>query len=119
MIKKTGENAVASVVSRVQERRLDCGPIGNFQKGRYGGLQTAKFHLLLGKPTRTPFVDDFEKALTTFNKIQIDIASTQNRVNFLIVDGREKHLHFTRNMFDKREDEINGPYVFLPDTLPH
>ena len=118
MIKKTGENAVASVVSWVQERRLDCGPIGNFQKGRYGGLQTAKFHLLLGKPTRTLFVDDFEKALTTFNKIQIDIASTQNRVNFLIVDGRKKHLHFTHNMFDKREDEINGPYVFLPDTLP-
>ena len=113
VIKKTGENAVASVVGRVQERRLDCGPIGNFQKGRYGGLQTAKFHLLLGKPTGTPFADDFEKALTTFNKIQTDIASTQNRVNFLVVDGHDKHLRFTRNVFDKREDDVNGQCAFL------
>ena len=105
VIKKTGENTVASVVGQVQERRLDCGPAGNFQKGRYGGLETAKFHLLLGKPMGTPFTDDFDKTLATFNKIQTDIASTQNHVNFLIVDGRDKQLRFTRNAFNKREDD--------------
>lgn len=76
--------------------------------GKYGTLDTAKFHLLLGKPTGTPFADDFDKGLGTFDKIQADIASTQNRVNFMVVDGKEKGLRFTRAVFNKKEELALG-----------
>lgn len=58
-----GDNVMVSVVSHILERRLDCGPTGNYKKWLYGGLETAKFHLLLGNPTGTPFADNFKKVV--------------------------------------------------------
>ena len=92
-----------SLVGRILERRLDCGPTGCFQKGKYVGLETAKFHLLLGKSIGTPFAEDFDETtrIELFSKIQNNIASTQNHQNFLIVEGQEKQIRFTRRVFEK------------------
>ena len=106
--KSTSENATVSVVGRVLETRLDCGPTGNFRKGKFGGLETAKFHLLLGKPTGTPFAGDFDKVLTNLSKAQADIAASPNRLNLILIDGREKQLRFTRNIFVKRGRVLEG-----------
>ena len=71
ILKKTGENAVVSLVGRILERRLDCRPIGCFQKGKYGGLEIAKFHLLLGKPIGAPIAEDFDETIALFKTISL------------------------------------------------
>ena len=108
--KSSNENAVVSVIGRVLELRLDCGPTGNFIKGRFGGLQTAKYHCLLEKPDKTPFANDFDNSLSNFERVQSDIASTANKNNFIVVDGQQKHLRFTKYVFEKRERALEGSY---------
>ena len=93
--KSTSENATVSVVGRVLETHLDCGPTGNFRKGKFGGLETAKFHLLLGKLTGTSFAEYFDKVLINLSKAQADIAASPNRLNLILIDGRDKQLRFT------------------------
>ena len=118
--KSSNENAVVSVIGRVLELRLDCGPTGNFVKGRFGGLQTAKYHCLLEKPDKTPFANDFDKSLSNFERVQSNIASTANKNNFIIVDGQQKHLRFTRYVFEKRERVLEGSYSkFVAAQLLH
>jgi len=101
--KSTNKNAVVCVIGRILERRLDCGPTGNFVKGRFGGLETAKFHCLLEKPVGTPFADDFDKSISNLDKVQGIIASSANKTNFIVVDGQHKNLRFTKQIFEKRE----------------
>ena len=109
MVNKTSnENAVMTVIGRISERRLDCGPTGNFVKGKFGGLETAKFHCLLDKPVGTPFADDFDKGVANLEKAQGNIASTRNRNHFILVNGQEKKLRFTRHVFEKRERTLQG-----------
>jgi hypothetical protein len=98
----SAENAVTTVVGRVLETRLNCDAHGNYVSGRYGDLSTAKFHLLLGKPTGTPFADDFEKFIQHFEKIQENIASTQDHQNFIVPDRQAKVLRFTQRVFEER-----------------
>jgi hypothetical protein len=106
--KSTSENAIITVVGRVLERRLDCGPTGNF-KGRYGPLKKAKYHLLLEKPCGTPFASDFDKIVAVLSKIQGAIASSSNCLDHLIVpDAPLKLLRFTRNIFTKRDCVLEG-----------
>lgn len=106
--KTSDENAVVCVIGRVSERRLDCGPTGNFVKGKFGGLETAKFHCLLEKPVGTPFAEDFDKSLANLDKVQATIASTRNRNHFILVDGQQKKMRFTRYVFEKRERTLQG-----------
>lgn len=110
LARKTGDIAIVSVVGRVLEKKLDCGPQGNFfHKGRYGGLEkTTKFRLYLGKPTDTPFAEDFDKTIAGLRKVQDEIAFTQEHPNLIEVDGQETHLRFTRNVFEQRECMLIG-----------
>jgi hypothetical protein len=117
---ETGDTAILSVVGRVLEKGLNCGPRGNFfHKGIYGGLQTAKFRLFLGKPTDTPFAGDFDKAIAGLRKVQGEIAFTLKHLNLIVVDGQETQLRFTRNVFEERERTLIGmcscfSFVFCP-----
>ena len=96
------------------EYRPTCGPTGNFikvqndgentSKRKYGGLETAKYHLYLGRPDRTPFADDFDKSVTNLEKNQEKIESCAKRLNLIVQDGPDKHLRFTQNVFKKRKD---------------
>ena len=52
-------------LSVVLEYRLDCEPTGDFLKGKFGGLESVKFHCLLGKPDGTPFAEDLERLSRT------------------------------------------------------
>jgi hypothetical protein len=106
---ETGVTAILSVVGRVLEKGLDCSPRGTFfHKGLYGGLETAKFRLYLGKPTGTLFADDFDKTIAGLRKVQDEIASTLKHLNFIVIDGQETQLRFTRNVFEEREHTLIG-----------
>ena len=118
LARETGDIAIVSVVGRVLEKKLDCGPQGNFfHKGRYGGLETAKFRLYLGKPTDTPFEEDFDKTIAGLRKVQDGIASTLKHLNLIEVDGQDTHLRFTRNVFEERECILIGMCSYFSFVL--
>ncbi|KAF8263716.1 hypothetical protein EI94DRAFT_1485913, partial [Lactarius quietus] len=72
----TSGNAVASIVGRVLDFRLNCGPTGSYLKCGVGSLATAKFQFQLGRPDNTPFAADFDKVLEVFNQLQSATATT-------------------------------------------
>jgi len=115
----TGSNIVATVVGRVLEHR--CGPNGNYLdlNSKYVTLATAKYQLLLGKPIGTPFALDYDKVLENVGSIQAQAASTNDRCNFIVADGINRNLRFTRKVFEKRDDIIARPAppaeVYLED----
>lgn len=97
-------DVVAAVVGRVIEQRLCCAPNGNYIEpgSPWGTLATAKFQLQLGKPVGTVFANDFEKVIEQMSKIQAQVASTDDRRNFIIPDGGNKNLRFARKVFERR-----------------
>lgn len=95
---------VSVIVGRVLEHRLYCGPNGNYldSDSKFGTLATAKFQLQLGRPIGSVFALDYKKVLENVAKLQAQVASTQDRRNFLINDGGIRNLRFTRRVFEKR-----------------
>ena len=100
----SGSNMVAVVVARVLEHQLQCGPAGNYfeSDSKLFTLATAKYLLQLGRPIGSVFAADYDKVLENIAKIQAQIASTQDRRNFLVADGGIRNLRFARNIFEKR-----------------
>ena len=101
----TSSNFVAVVVGHVLEHHLYCGPNGNYlvsdSELKFGNLATAKFQLQLGRPIGMVFAVDFDKVLENSAKVQAQVASTQDRRNFLITDGGIRNLHFACKIFEK------------------
>lgn len=96
-------NTVAIVVGRVSNQRFLVSANGTYGNGtKFGDLSKSKFLSLIGKPDDTPFANDFDKFLEYLGRIQNQTASTPNRFNFIVTEGREKFLRFTRNIFEKR-----------------
>ena len=101
--KSSRADAVSSVVGRVIEQGLLSGPDSTFANQNYGSLQTAKFQFCVAKPVRTPFVDDFDKAIDNFMRIQGQVAATLNWCNFICEDSlSNKSLCFMCSVFTKR-----------------
>lgn len=94
--------AVASVVGRVIDYRLNCGPSGGYIKRGVGSLVAAKYHFQLAKPENTPFAADFDKVLQNIEQLQSATAASPVRRNFVVVDGQSRNLRFTCNVFEKR-----------------
>lgn len=107
--------AVASVVGRVIDFRLNCGPSGGYLGRGLGSLVAAKYQFQLAKPENTPFAADFDKVLQNIEQLQSATASSPVRRNFIVVDGQSRNLRFTRNIFEKRPRKINPPDVYLDD----
>jgi len=109
---------VAVVIGRVLEHRLCCGPNGNYLNldSEFITLATAKFQLQLGRPIGTVFAIDYDKVLENAAKIQAQVASTQDRRNFIIPDGASRNLRFARKVFQKRDHIITElDQVYLDD----
>ena len=110
----TNTNAVAIVIARVLEHNLFCGPNSNYDKdAKFGTLAAAKYHLQLGRPTGTVFAIDYDKVLENAAKLQSQIASTQDRRNFIVADGVIRNLRFTRKVFEQRVRIPFTPPFFL------
>lgn len=100
--KESSEDCVITVVGKMIDYRYFVGPQGNYSSEEFGDLSTAKYLFHLEKASDTPFEEDFDKALHNFEKIQAQVASTLNRVNFIASDAQTRMLWFTRNVFEKR-----------------
>lgn len=113
-----GGNVVGAIVGRVLEHRLWCGPNGNYLDvdSEYVSLATSKFQLQLGKPIGTPFALDYDKALENVGIIQAQVASTNDRRNFIVSDGKNRNLRFSRKVFDKRVRNSLSLHSDLPFT---
>lgn len=98
----TSGHAVASVVGRVLEHRLDCGPSGSYLNRGVGSLVGAKYQFIIGKPDKTPFAADYDKVIQHLEKLQSTTASSESRRNLIVVDGQSRNIRFTRNVFEKR-----------------
>ena len=112
----SGSNMVAVIVARVLEHQLRCGPTGNYfdSDSKLFTLATAKYLLQLGRPIGSVFAVDYDKVLENIAKIQAQIASTQDRRNFVIPDGVIRNLRFARNIFEKR---VRFPIISPPSPL--
>ncbi|KAF8256482.1 hypothetical protein EI94DRAFT_1645826, partial [Lactarius quietus] len=99
-----------SVVGHVVEQRLDCGPTGNYVTGEFRSLENAKYQLQLTKPTGTPFAKDYEIALNTSKNMQGQVATTGDRRNFIVADGKNENFRFTKDVFEKRVRVSQAPY---------
>ncbi|KAI9450714.1 hypothetical protein BJY52DRAFT_1227045 [Lactarius psammicola] len=75
-----------SVVGRVVEHRLHCGPNGNCINRVFGGLAKAK--------------------------IQAQTARTNDRRNFILIDGADRNLRFAQPVFEKRPRSLKRPDDF-------
>jgi hypothetical protein len=119
--KDTKADGIITVVGRVIDHCLFVGPNGNYSSDEFGDFSTAKFLFHLAKAKDTPFEEDFDKALQNFEKIQAQVAGSANRVNFIVVDGQTRNLHFTRNIFEKWVSlflfTLNGARTSYDDLL--
>lgn len=100
--KKSKIAAVSTVVGRVLEYKLNCGPSGNYINSEYGSLQTAKYELHLEKPTETLFASDFDTVLKNLMSLQDLVAGTDDRRNLIVKEGEDFHLRFATKVFEKR-----------------
>jgi hypothetical protein len=105
---ESNQNVVISVVGRVLDNRLDCTAIGNLGNRAVDKLPTAKYHLLLAKPTDTIFLDDFHTAIANLEKVEKKIGSTKNFQNLIVNDRDSRVLRFTRPVFETRSPPISG-----------
>ena len=99
------DDAVAIVVGKVIDDRLSCGPTGNWSTGNvYGSLKGAKFCFALGQPDEEVFAKEFDIAFKTLGKLQSYIASTPNRLHFVMGKSEKfQTLRFATNIFEERE----------------
>lgn len=109
--KQSKKNAVLAVVGKVLENRMDCEGHGNFRNQTFEILPKAKYQLLLGKPTDTPFEEDFDVAINNLSALQDRIATHADRSNLIVEDCDAKALRFTRDIFEKRQPHVRGMYV--------
>jgi len=79
---------VASVVGRVVDHRLFCGPSDKFLSREFGPLEKAKFQVYLARPILPAFATDFDEVVDEPGKMQGQIASYSNRRNLIEVDGQ-------------------------------
>jgi hypothetical protein len=112
------DNAVIIVVGKVVDDHLSCGPTGNWASGnQYGSLKNVKYNFTLGQPDEEVFANDFETAFKTLGKIQSSVASTPNRLHFLLGEGDKfKTLRFSTNVFEERA-VVSFPFL-PPSPLP-
>ncbi|KAN0130405.1 hypothetical protein V8E53_011806 [Lactarius tabidus] len=101
-------NAVLAVVGEVLENCLDCSASGNYHKYNGQSLSKAKYQLLLGKPTKSPFSDDFNSAIKNLSGIQSAIAVWPDWENLIITDKQQKTLRFTQEIFEERHPAVKG-----------
>ncbi|KAI9466948.1 hypothetical protein BJY52DRAFT_32971 [Lactarius psammicola] len=77
-------------------------PNGNTLNRSYGSLATAKFQLQLAKPSGTPFAVNYYKVLDHLEKIEAQVAFTQDRRNLSVLDRQNKIPCFRQDVFEKR-----------------
>lgn len=106
--KLSNANAVLAVVGEVLENRLDCSPSGNYHERKGQTLEKSKFELLLGKPMKTPFADDFDTTIKNLTSFQNLIAVWPDRENLICFDKRQRSLRFTREIFEERRPAVAG-----------
>lgn len=74
----TASPMVAVVVGKINDARLNCGPGGNFTP-KFGNFEKAKFTFILSRPHEPAYSEDWERMLTTLDKVQNSIASTNSK----------------------------------------
>ena len=95
----TASPMVAVVVGKINDARLNCGPGGNFTP-KFGNFEKAKFTFILGCPHEPAYSEDWEHMLTTLDKVQNTIASTNSKRD--LVDTSTRSLRFGAPIFTKR-----------------
>ena len=112
----TGGNLVGAIVGRVLKNRLSCGPNGNYVNATsdFLTLATSKYGLQLGRPIGTPFELDYDKVLENVGILQAQVASTNERLNFVATDGGDRILRFSRKVFQKRVRPCLSCLTVLP-----
>ena len=86
------------------DHRLCCDPNGNYLEPNspWGSLATAKFQVQLGRPIGTMFASDYDKVIENMERLQQQVAVSNDRQNFIVPDGGNKNLRFTRKIFEQR-----------------
>ncbi|KAF8267360.1 hypothetical protein EI94DRAFT_1801764 [Lactarius quietus] len=115
--KASRNNAVVCVIGHVVEQRLNYGPTGNYITGEFGSLQKAKYQLQITKPTGTPFVKDYDVALTALKVLQNQATSMGDRHNLIVVDGKSENIRSTKDVFEKRAHAIPHPSATDTDAI--
>lgn len=110
---KTKQNGVVSVVARVLDNRLDCTAVGNLGNRPVSNLPSAKYQILLGKPTDTVFADDFTKVLENLEKLQNIAAPDKKKENLIVTERGIDVVRFTRPVFEQRRPPLPGEFNIL------
>lgn len=100
--RETNMNFVVSVVAVVSDFRYFVGPNGNYSSDQFGDFSGAKFLFHVVVPEDTPFEADFDISVRAMENIQEQIAVTKKRMHFIVGEGQDIMLRFTRNVFNKR-----------------
>ncbi|KAF8264890.1 hypothetical protein EI94DRAFT_1467953, partial [Lactarius quietus] len=99
--KSSKNNALVSMVGHVIEHHHNCRPTGNFVTGKFRSLEKAKFQLQLTKPNGMPFAKDHNASLNALKNLQNQAATTSDRHNLIVMDGKNENVRFTRDIFEK------------------
>ena len=74
----SNENAILAVIDEVLEKGLQCSARGNFHMCDFETLEKAKFQLVLGKPNKTVFANDFDTTIAKLASFQANTAHSPN-----------------------------------------
>lgn len=97
--KSTGSPLVAIVVGKVNEYRINCEPLGNYN-AKFNNFEKAKFTFSLDCPNEPGYAEDWEKTIATLEKFQTLISFTKERKN--LIEPATRSIKFGAPIFEKR-----------------
>lgn len=111
----TGDVAICVVVGKVNADRIAAGPAGTHGGERtFGPLTKAKFQFTLARPDDAVFSKEWDRVITTLERIQSKTSKSGNNQYFII---ESTSMRFNHNIFTKRDTVSLPAYISLELTL--
>jgi hypothetical protein len=111
--KTTGEEVVSIVVVRVEDGRINTGPVGNYNTDFKRPLSAAKFQFIGGRPDEKAFAADYDKSIKVLESVQNIISSTKTSRNLLSMEGKLANIHFSAGIFEPKDTEEDGWFSYF------
>jgi hypothetical protein len=109
--KSTGETVVPIMIGKVSEHRLQCDPTGNFriESNFSNDFSKTKFSFSAGILDEPALKPTFLNAVSTLNKLQKSLSTTNDNRNLIDDEGDMSSIRFSAKMFEKRVSAFYNP----------
>ncbi|KIK84220.1 hypothetical protein PAXRUDRAFT_27489 [Paxillus rubicundulus Ve08.2h10] len=115
--KRTDNIFIGVAVLKALDYKLNCGPLSNYLREKFGNIMKAKYQIYTAKPMIAGFHDNFIYLFNTLKKLQVDVATMDKQRDMLYEDKNGKMIHFATNDRPIRDSPLPSTTVFYEDVM--